>query len=155
MGGLFFIMDLDNYNAEVKLWADNLIAAMRTTAAGMGMQHRPGSPSPGPSLQKFTAREYYDHGAVNRIGIRLPRTLIYPHKGAGKGYGGNKGSTWADKYGEKKTTDPDSLGKMGTGNRKAKPFFNDTLNGPDGTEALGDIAARNLAIAITDHILIK
>ena len=56
---------------------------------------------------------------ANRIGFSFAREGIYVNYGAGRGQGGTKGSSWIDKYGRRKETNPQSFGKMGTGNRKA------------------------------------
>jgi hypothetical protein len=63
----------------------------------MGIEHRSNSPSKGDSLAKLKAKEHYDSGAVDRIGFKMNRSLIWTHKGAGKGRGGSKGSLdgWA------------------------------------------------------------
>ena len=87
--------------------------------------------------------------------MSFPRTLIYTHKGAGKGRGGTKGSRWTDKYGNKKTTNPKSFGKMATGGRVAKPFINDALEAPDGVDKLATIAAENLGDVLAGSLFIK
>jgi hypothetical protein len=148
-------MNLELFNTEVANWADQILQQLKTSASKYRIQHRADSPSPGSSVTKMSQRAHYDQGMINRIGIRLPRTLIYPDKGAGKGFGGTNGSSWLDQYGQKKTTNPASLGKMGTGSRIAKPFFQDAMSGPDGIEKLGDIAARSLADVYANNILIK
>lgn len=58
------------------------------------------------------------------IGFRLKRYLVMIEKGAGKGHGGKKGSVWKGLDGKMKRTNPASLGKMNSGGRPAKPFFN-------------------------------
>lgn len=58
--------------------------------------------------------------------------MVFVHKGAGRGYGGNGFLNDAKKMinaftradGSKGTTNASSIGKIGTGRRKAKPFFN-------------------------------
>lgn len=63
---------------------------------------------------------------VQALKIRFGRWGVYKEKGAGRGAGGAKGSRWQSRGGEK-TTNPNSFGKMNTGNRKAKPWFNPVI----------------------------
>lgn len=67
-------------------------------------------------------------GLVNRIAFKFPRALIFREKGAGKGKGGNKGSQWTNDRGEKIKTNPQSFGKMNTGNRRAKPLIEPVID---------------------------
>lgn len=146
---------LDKYNEQVKAWDQQNNQDIRQRAAAMSIVHRADSPSKSSSVAKLKSRLYEKDGAVVRISKTFPRTLIYTHKGAGKGRGGLKGSRWVDKYGQAKTTDPRSLGKMGTGGRKAKPFINDALQGPNGVEALATIAAATLGDALVGSMFVK
>ena len=75
--------------------------------------------------------------------------------GAGKGRGGSKGSRWVDKYGNSKKTNPESLGKMGTGGRVAKPFINQVLESDKGIDQLATIAAVQIGDAVTGNLFIK
>jgi len=86
-------------------------------------------------------------GDVRSVGFSFLREGIYVHKGAGKGMGGLKGSSWLDKYGVRKSTNPESLGKLATGNRKAKPWF-DALD--KDLPELGDIVAETYAARAID-----
>lgn len=60
----------------------------------------------------------YQSGVPESIGVKFARTGIYVARGAGKGFGGTKGSTWRTSKGEKRRTNPESLGKAGTGTRQ-------------------------------------
>ncbi len=66
-------------------------------------------------------------GQIDRVGLKFARHGIYFEKGAGRGKGGTKGSRWRNAAGETKTTRANSLGKMNTGSRKAKPWLNPAL----------------------------
>jgi hypothetical protein len=127
---------------------------MKTTGAGMNIVHRSNSPSKGDSLAKLKAKEHYDDGSIDRIGFKMNRSLVYTHKGAGKGRGGSKGSSWFDARGNRKTTNPESLGKMATGGRKAKPWFNQFIESPAGVDDLATIAAEEIGSAITNKLFI-
>lgn len=148
-------LDLDKYNDEVKQWGTDMIPQFKSKALGHGIRHRENSPSPTASISKFRNRFYTVAGVIERISLSFPRSLIYPHKGAGKGRGGTRGSRWVDKYGNAKKTNPESYGKMGTGGRVAKPFINDALAAPDGVDKLATIAAENLGDALAGSLFIK
>lgn len=149
------MLKLDNYNAGVKEWADEIKSLFKSTGARFGIIHRENSPSPGPSINKFRNRFFSQDGAIAKIGITFPRSLIYPHKGAGKGRGGAQGSRWVDRYGNAKKTNPTSLGKMGTGGRKAKPFINEALDSEQGVNKLATLAAEHLGDALVGNLFIN
>lgn len=148
-------LDLDKYNDAVISWTRDIKGLFISRGESMGIVHRPDSPSPGASLNKFRERFRSNGGAISRVSISFPRVLIYTHKGAGKGRGGTKGSRWVDKYGNSKKTDPRSFGKMGTGGRTAKPFINDVLASPQGVDELATIAARELGDVLVGNLFIK
>ena len=79
---------------------------------------------------------------VGGIAFSFNRHGIYVHKGAGIGMGGQKGSTWLNRYGIRRETNPESLGKLASGNRQAKPWF-DALD--NDLQELADIVAENYA----------
>lgn len=62
-----------------------------------------------------------------KVQIRFKRYLVFIEKGAGRGYGGEKGGTWLNSQSERVRTNPQSLGKMGMGLRPAKPWFNPVI----------------------------
>jgi hypothetical protein len=65
-------------------------------------------------------------GVPESIGIKFARTGIYVARGARKGFGGTTGSTWRTSKGEKRSTNPESLNKAGTGESKER----DWITGP-------------------------
>ena len=85
-------------------------------------------------------RIYSKYGEPNRIGFTFAREGVYIHKGAGRGQGGFKGgSRWFDRFGVLKKTDSDSFGKMGSGKRKPKLWFDPVIR--QNLDALADIVA--------------
>jgi len=144
----------DEYNDAVKEWARTTTTVIKSTASGLGIIHRRLSPSPGASVAKIKDQVKYRKGAISMISFKFPRTLIFTHKGAGKGIGGFKGSRWINSKGEQKRTATTSLGKIGTSSRKEKPFFNITLDGAGGMELLATIVAEKMGDTIVDNILI-
>jgi hypothetical protein len=147
-------LDLNRYNERVKDWMQLAIQDMKSNGAGMNIVHRSNSPSKGSSLDKLKAKEHFDNGAIDRIGFKMNRSLIWTHKGAGKGYGGSKGSSWRDGQGNRKSTAAASLGKAGSGARTAKPWFSQFIESPNGVDDLATIAAEELGSAITNKLFI-
>jgi hypothetical protein len=147
-------IDFDQFNQEARYWGGQTSARLKASARALGITHSGNSPSPGDSVQKIKDNYGLKAGVVNRIGFKFPRSLIYVHKGAGKGMGGVKGSTWITQAGNKKMTNPASAGKMGTGNRQAKPWFNDVINGSHGVDELATLVAEKLGDAITNKMFI-
>lgn len=148
-------LDLDKYNGRVKDWTKEALTDIKSEGASLGIEHRPDSPSKGASLPKIKTSTREEEGAIAVVSFKFRRSLIYTHKGAGKGRGGNKGSRWVDKYGNAKSTNPKSMGKQATDGRVAKPFINNVLDGEKGVEELAVIAADELGDAIVNNMLIQ
>lgn len=148
-------LDLDRYNERLKEAGKELLHNIQEEANDMGIEHREDSPSRGSSVAAMKDSYGAHDGAVDRISIKFRRSLIYPHKGAGKGRGGTKGSKWVDKFGVTKSTNKNSLGKMGTGGRVAKPFINQVIESEKGVEKIATIAAEELGDAIVNNMLVK
>lgn len=129
---------------------------LRSAGNSMAIVHRPDSPSKGASLPKVKGKEHETDGAVDRIGFKMNRSLVWTHKGAGRGQGGSIGSNWTNAKGEKKQTDPKSFGKMATGTRKAKQWFDQFMDSEQGVDDVASIAAQELGDAIvSDAFKIK
>jgi hypothetical protein len=62
-----------------------------------------------------------------KIAFQFVRHGVFLSKGAGKGMGGARGSTWLDPHGLRKRTNPNSLGKQGSGSREAVDWFNNPI----------------------------
>lgn len=148
-------IDLTRRDNRIRDWTKDIILRIQARGNALDINHRAGSPSIGASLPKLKDRYKSQDGAIVRTSVQFPRQLIWTAKGAGKGRGGLKGSRWTDKYGNTKTTDPKSLGKMGTGGRVAKDFFNAVIEGPDGISELATIVAEETGDAIVNNLLIK
>ena len=111
------------FNRAVEQWAQRVAAQLRATIAGRSLR----------IARELHPNLYTDrYGLVDRIGFSFPRHGIYIHKGAYRGHGGLIGSKWEVvkrvngvevSTGIVRHTDPDSLGKQGTGARKPFPWF--------------------------------
>lgn len=149
-------LDLDRYNERIKQAGKEVLSDIKADANAKGIVHREDSPSKGSSVAAMKDKYRIQDGAVVMIGYKVRRSLIMgPHKGAGKGRGGTKGSKWLDKYGVAKSTNPKSFGKMGAGGRVEKPFINDVLNSDRGVDKIATIAAEELGDAIVNKMLVK
>lgn len=149
------IIDLTRRDNRIREWTKDIILKIQARGSMLNISHRTDSPSSGASLPKLKDRYRSRDGAIVQTSIRFPRQLIWTAKGAGKGRGGVKGSRWTDKYGNAKTTDPNSLGKMGTGGRVAKDFFNSVIEGPGGIDELATVVAEETGDAIVNNMFIK
>lgn len=115
------------YNPEqpkiVRKWSAGALQSVKSSYLSLiNSRHRSGD---GIDTLKVTHR--MDHGEVTRVSFRLARYLVFVHGGYGKGVGGNKGSSWLTKTGQRKKTKVSSLGAS-KGNRRAKEWLNPVLN---------------------------
>jgi len=148
-------VDIDGFNESVQQWTKETESLLKNTAHSFGIQHRSQSPSKRDSVNQIKGSVRKAGGITNRVGFKFPRHLVFVHKGAGRGYGGAKGSRWVDARGVSHKTNPKSLGKQGTGNRREKPWLNSALGGPEGVDKLATIAAEQLGDYITGNFLIN
>ena len=149
-------LDLQRFNQRIREAGKDILSDIKREADAEGIVHRENSPSKGASIAKMKDKYKQQDGAVNKISYVLNRSLIYTHKGAGKGRGGAKGSSWVNKYGVTKTTKETSKGKAGTGGRKEKPFINKILEQDgNGIDKIAFIAADELGAAIVNKMLIQ
>jgi len=148
-------IDFDKQNERVASWAQQTEKSLKGSSNALGITHRSNSPSPSSSTDKIKHRLKQRGGITEVVSFKFPRTLIWTHKGAGKGRGGNKGSVWYDALGIKHTTNPESFGKMGTGGRRAKPWFNNVIESASGVDELATIVAEESGDAIVNNLLIK
>lgn len=148
------MLDLAQFNQDVKYWGAQTTVRLQAQARSLGIIHRANSPSGSDSTSRIKDNYGLNAGIISRIGFKFPRTLIWTHKGAGKGRGGSTGSRWINAAGDSKSTNPKSLGKMGTDGRKQKPWFNSVMDSPAGVDQLATIAAEAVGDAIVNNILI-
>jgi len=132
----------EQYNAKVRAWGKNVTRDLRSSARGMLTKSSLLVPSIKPRFSRNKS------GEIVIVGFSLRREGVYAHHGAGRGYGGEKGSKWIDRYGRSRETDPASLGKMGSGGRRARPWFNPVLAWH--IEELADIAAEYSSKIVLD-----
>lgn len=136
---------LKEFDAALKRWGEEVVEALRISSA----KHTGVSHETDPSRRLTYSISYkvrYDkrfHKEPVSIGFRFVRHGIYLHHGAGRGEGGKIGSHWLDRLGQRKETNPASLGKAGLGSRKRQDWFNPVMDRY--APQLLDIAARYCA----------
>lgn len=118
---------LTAFNKAVEQWAQRVTTQLRATIASRSLR----------IARELHPNLYTDrYGLVNRVGFSFPRHGIYIHKGAYKGHGGFIGSKWEQlkrvggqevSTGIVRHTNPDSLGKQGTGARQPFPWFDSVI----------------------------
>jgi hypothetical protein len=108
------------FNQQVSSWANETKRKMKLRTLQLVL-----NVGPGHDQQKVTVRRY--QGEASKIQFAFPYYMVFVHKGAGRGYGGNKTGLFTTKSGRKGITNKASMGRMGTGKRKPKPWFNPIL----------------------------
>lgn len=118
---------LTEYNKAIETWQNSVAIQLRATIAGKSLR----------IARELQPKAYTDkYGIINRLGFSFPRHGIYIHKGAGHKQGGYIGSKWAKlkvingievSTGIIRHTNPDSLGKQGTSNRRAFEWFDPVI----------------------------
>jgi hypothetical protein len=144
-------MEIQQYNAEVSAWSRNTNRKVKLEIARLILKTSTGTAQ---SMQKSAVTKY--GGEASKISFSFPYYMVFVHKGAGRGYGGSITKQFSNAKGGKTKTNTNSLGKMGTGKRKAKPFFNPVVE--DAFPILADIIGTyhgDKVIAKIQKILIR
>ena len=142
-------VNLEAQNVAVADWFREFYQATKNRY--MSLIKSPNRSGEGLDSLKIATRSSY--GEIDSGSLKFERYLIFAHKGAGKGMGGAKGSSWTDPHGMRVTTNPLSLGKMNTGNRHEEPWLNPVLD--EQIPRLADIVADFKADAAIKQIQIK
>lgn len=108
----------EEFNARVKEWAERLrTAASSTVSSGVRQNTRLG--------RSIKAQLRKQDGQVFRVSVGFAKEGAYIHVGAGRGYAGFKGGTfYSEAQGRRVKVRETSIGKMGTGSRRAFPWLN-------------------------------
>lgn len=118
---------LTAFNKAVEQWADEVAGRLKIVISARSTR-----------IPKELHPNLYtdNYGIINRVGFSFPRHGIYIHKGAGRGQGGWIGSKWEKLKevngvtvgtGIMRHTAPASLGKQGTGSRRAFQWFDPVI----------------------------
>lgn len=106
-------VNYEEFNKRLRAQLPSLKVDARTRLQGYGASGISGS-------IKTSSRK--KDGTIYKLGMGFERIGVYFEKGASRGHGGAKGSTWVNRFGKLMRTNPASKGKMDTGDRKAKPW---------------------------------
>lgn len=126
---------IEEFNLKAKSWADLSKRELKLKMLQLNVK------STGGAIKSLNVVTLKKGGEVNRIGFKFRQYLVYVHKGAGRGYGGKNGSKWIPKRNIEahskssrkeagqfyQSTNIASLGRMGTGKRKPKLWFNPVI----------------------------
>jgi len=72
-------------NEKIILWADKNLQSIKTEIDALGIKHSPKSPSPAASKNSITKKVRSRNGQVDKISYGMPRSMVFVHKGVGKG----------------------------------------------------------------------
>jgi hypothetical protein len=122
---------LTRFNMGVKMWAEKVETELKASAeASFKHSDREVSEQFPRLSESIMAKVKFDKTyklETRSVGFTMARHGVFVHQGAGTGYGGYVGGKWTDKYGKLKYTDPESMGKQGTGSRKSVHWFNSVI----------------------------
>lgn len=128
----FLPEDMDAFNSDVSKWTKDAKADVIAEMNSLGIVHRENSKSPVPAQQALKASQYKNAGVVNKISFRMPRHLVFVHKGVGRGT---------------------KISQVGSTNRVAKPWFNPVIEKK--IDELVDIVADHQGAMVLNAIMIK
>jgi len=123
---------VNRFNSGVSAWADKVAKELRNSAqATFGTRDAKYVTALQPRLSdsirpniRFDKKFMLE---TRSVGFSSARHGVCLHYGAGTGFGGNKGSSWTDRHGNLKKTNPASLGKAGTSPRNEAHWFNSVI----------------------------
>jgi hypothetical protein len=98
----------------------------------LGIVHRSYSTSPVPAKKALRTGLRKKYGIVNRIGFRIPRHMVFVHKGVGRGT---------------------KISQAGSTNRKVKPFLNPVID--RNLDQLATIVADHGGTLIVNALMIR
>lgn len=109
-------------NEKVIALTAKAVTALQSEQDRLGIKH-----TNVPSLRNIPASYLKKEGLISAVRFKIKRSGVFVEKGAGRGQGGTKGGQWKNKFEQTIRTNPKSLGKMNTGKRKAKEWFNPVI----------------------------
>lgn len=138
------VESVNKFNADVLAWGKKVESELKQSVETrfshrLSKQVTAEFPRLSDSIQLNVRFDKQYKMETRSVGFKFERHGVYQHYGAGRGYGGKTGSKWTDKYSKTISANPDSVGKMGTGNRTAVHWFNDIIR--NNMEELTDIVA--------------
>jgi hypothetical protein len=124
--------DIDAFNSDVSQWTRAAKEAVVSEISSQGIIHRENSKSPVAAQNAIKTAQRKKTGVTARISFKMPRHMVFVHKGVGRGT---------------KITD------VGSTNRKAKPWFNPVIEKK--FPELVDIVADHQGTMVLNAVMIK
>ena len=109
---------IDVYNKDVRNWSADTKRKIKREVLQLTAKYS------GQGYAKQEAKTRLYAGEASKITFSFPYYMVFVHKGAGRGYGGSISKKFTNAKGGKSGTNPLSFGRMGSGKRKPKPWFN-------------------------------
>ncbi len=125
-------INYDKANEKIDGWGTDVLGQLKTEIDAQGIRHSKKSDSPKAARESLTKTNRKNDGLIERISYRMPRHMVFVHKGVGRGT---------------------PIEKAGTTKRKAKPWFNPVIE--KNIDRLADVVAEELGSAIVNNLLIK
>lgn len=125
-------VNYDTANERIEKKALEMESQMKEQMISLGIRHVSYSPSPKAAIKSLKTSFRKAIGLISRISFKIPKHMIYVHKGVGKGT---------------------PIEMAGTTNRKAKPWFDPVVE--NNIEELADIVAEETGNAIVNNLLIR
>jgi len=144
-------MTLTNeFNQKVRRWASGTKKELKLKVVQETTKYS------GHSRQDLDTKVRNYAGEASKINFNFPYYMVFVHKGAGRGYGGNKTGLFTRRDGSKRATREASMGRMGTGKRVAKPWFNPVIESRFGEleQIIGEYHGNKVALAM-ERILVR
>jgi hypothetical protein len=124
--------DIDAFNSEVGKWAKDSRVDIVNEIKSLGILHHEYSKSPVPAERALRMSLRNKVGVVNRIGFKMPRHMVFVHKGVGRGT---------------------KISQVGSTKRVPKPWFNPVIE--RNLPKLVDIVADHQGTMILNAVMIK
>lgn len=125
----FLPSDINAFNNDVTKWAVETKADVVAEMNALGIVHRENSKSEVPAQKAIKTSQRTRDGVVNKVSFRMPRHLVFIHKGKGR------------------------LRNDGTTTRQPKPWFNPIVEKK--VEELAGIVAEHSGVLILNALVIK
>lgn len=128
----FLHEDIDAFNSDVSKWTKDTKSDVVSEMNSLGIAHHENSTSPVPAQQAFKTSQRKKAGVVTKISFRMPRHMVFVHKGVGRGT---------------------KITQVGTTNRVAKPWFNPVIEKK--LDELVDIVSDHQGAMVLNAIMIR
>jgi hypothetical protein len=129
---MFRAEDIDSFNGDVGRWAKGTKEAAVAEMNALGIVHLENSKSPVPAQQALKTSQRKNAGITNRVSFKMPRHMVFVHKGVGRGT---------------------KISQVGSTGRKAKPWFNPVIE--KALPNLADIVADHSGTMVLNAVIIK